>query len=432
MILVLSGSLTAVLISYTFFMVAASRRAQLLPVRGERDGRLIVFVVPCLNEELVIGRTLERLLSIEDENFAILVVDDASDDRTVEVVRPYLSDRTWLLERRLPLARLGKGRALNAGYRHLLGMGAINSRSSDDVIVAVVDADGRLEPDACTKVRPYFDNPAVGAVQVGVRMYNADQNLLTRLQDFEFVTYAEVFQRSRSRVGTSGLGGNGQFNRLSALIDLGLDPWSDCLTEDLDLGLKLVVKGWSMAFCSDTSVSQQAIPSLPSLIRQRSRWFQGHLQCWRNVRPLLHSRRPMKSTSGLLHHLISPILIGFLTIPVLLFVGSLVTLAAISPGLLEHTLTAHYGLLPAMWYILSFGLAIPYSLLYARHGRTVSWPKALVHAHLYSLYSLLWFPACWIALSRVARGHRDWTKTARAPDLTSLALPVTAGERSII
>ncbi len=112
-------------------------------------------------------------------------------------------------------------------------------------------------------------------------MYNAKEKLLARMQDFEFVTFTEIFQRARQHIGSVGLGGNGQFNRLSALQSLGLAPWTHCLTEDLDLGIQLLTRGWQNCYCPTTHVSQQAVVELRRLVRQRARWFQGNLQCWR-------------------------------------------------------------------------------------------------------------------------------------------------------
>src|SRR5437868_5930120 len=170
-------------LSYTFalFLVSRRRSGSLLP---PPDRLFFVFVLPCLNEEVVIGRSLERLLALASDDFAVL----------------------------------------------------------------------------------------------GVRMYNASAGRLPRLQDFEFVTLTEIFQRARQQLGSVGLGGNGQFTRLSALADVGDAPWTDCLTEDLELGVRLRLKGWTNHFCPRTYVSQQAVAKLRPLVRQRSRLFLGHLQ----------------------------------------------------------------------------------------------------------------------------------------------------------
>ena len=84
-----------------------------------------------------------------------------------------------------------------------------------------------------------------------------------------------------------GLGGNGQFTRLRALRQLGPAPWSDCLTEDIDLGLHLTRRGWTIRFCRTTSVTQQGVLTIRAWLRQRTRWAQGHYQCWDHVPRLL-------------------------------------------------------------------------------------------------------------------------------------------------
>jgi hypothetical protein len=59
------------------------------------------------------------------------------------------------------------------------------------------NSDGRLDPQAVEHVRPYFADPSIGAVQIGVRINNREQSRLARMQDMEFVIYTEVFQRGR-------------------------------------------------------------------------------------------------------------------------------------------------------------------------------------------------------------------------------------------
>ena len=93
-------------LSYTFalFLVSRRRSGSLLP---PPDRLFFVFVLPCLNEDLVIERSLERLLSLAPDNVAVLVVDDASSDDTARIVERYESERVWLLRRRLPDAQKG-------------------------------------------------------------------------------------------------------------------------------------------------------------------------------------------------------------------------------------------------------------------------------------------------------------------------------------
>ena len=132
----------------------------------------------------------------------------------------------------------------------------------ENVLIVVVDADGRMEPDSLRYVIPAFEDPTLGGVQIGVRINNRTNNLLARMQDMEFVLYTEVFQRARVRLRTPGLGGNGQFVRLSTLETLGDKPWSQSLTEDLDLGVRILINGYRIDFCPDAAVHQQGLVSM--------------------------------------------------------------------------------------------------------------------------------------------------------------------------
>ena len=78
------------------FLRSRRPRAQGLPAP---EGLFFVFLIPCLNEELVIDASLDRLLALPPDKVAVLVIDDGSDDRTAAVVAARESDRVWLVRR---------------------------------------------------------------------------------------------------------------------------------------------------------------------------------------------------------------------------------------------------------------------------------------------------------------------------------------------
>ena len=62
-------------------------------------------------------------------------------------------------------------------------------------------------------------------MQIGVRINNRDAAALGRMQDMEIVIYnPQPLQRGCCHLGSVGLGGNGQFMRLSASLSLGGSP----------------------------------------------------------------------------------------------------------------------------------------------------------------------------------------------------------------
>lgn len=380
------------------------------PIPGAADGYLFAFLVPALNEARVIEHTLGSLLSLPLRHSLVLVIDDGSDDATGQLVDLHRDPRVRLLRRELPQARRGKGAALNAGFRQLLD--EVDGWPADKVIVGIMDADGRLDRQAPDRVAAYFAEAGVGAVQVGVRIENRHDSTLARLQDMEFVTYTDVFQRARDRWGVAGLGGNGQFVRLAAHLDLAPAPWTDGLTEDLEQGLRLICAGWRTRYCRDAAVHQQGLVSARRLLRQRSRWFQGHLQAWRQI-PAIIRRAPLRTVPHLLHFLMAPILL-LANIALLAALLAMLTGIAASPNVRFDL--ARPGIV-LDWYWLTFALAMFLTVsVYARREHGLSIWRVIVLGHAFAGYSLLWIVAGYWALGRILRGSRGWLKTDRLID----------------
>ncbi|MEV6776480.1 glycosyltransferase [Streptomyces syringium] len=397
---------------YNTTLFALSRR-RTRRKRGPREERFYIFLLACLNEETVLAESLARITALPAGKFIALVIDDASDDGTAAIARAADPERVHLLQRYLPDARKGKGAALNNGIRHLRESGILDGHDPRDVIVCVVDADGRLDQHVVQSVDPFFDNPRTGGTQIGVRMYNRDKGLLARLQDMEFVIYGDIFQKARRYIGSVGMGGNGQFMRLAALDSLmgedGSGPWSDSLTEDLDLGVRLIAHGWTNQHCTAAAVSQQAVLDVRRLVRQRSRWFQGHLQSAGLVPTILRDI-PTRPALDLLYHLSSPVLILLTSLLPLSFLVA-------TAGTVIGSVQAGHPLISPMWilgpYVLSFTAAYAYGFVYHRRERDLGLLRAILLSHVFIFYGYIWFAAGWMGLWRMLTGKQTWLKTAR-------------------
>ncbi len=388
------------------------------------DGFLWVFLVPALNEEVTIADSLQRLLSVECRHRRIVVVDDGSDDDTPEVLSAFADSEVIVLRRELPEARQGKAAALNHAWRHVtrqVEAGALEGFDAASTVMVVVDADGRLDPGAPLAVSGWFAQPEVGGVQVKVRIYNRHR-LLTWCQDVEFGVFAMLYQAARARLGTAGMGGNGQFNRLSALNQLaGADadrndvqhgPWRDKLTEDQDLGLRLVEAGWRCGQDNRTSVDQQGLPGLRKLFRQRTRWAQGNQQAMRQL-PRMHSvPRSFGARVDLHLWLLQPVLQGIVGVAM---VSSVVVWA-----------TRDIGFLPSNWamvvvfYLLGFTGVILGCI--ARCGRgPLNWVRGWLIANVYAAYTWLLWPVLLRATFRQVVRRGNWVKTPREALVTDTA-----------
>lgn len=371
------------------------------------DGFTWVFLVPALNEELTIRDSVDRLLAIPVRNRRIVVIDDGSDDATARVLRDLAHPDLTVLQRRLPHARRGKAAALNHAFRHLAD--ELDGVDRERVIVVVVDADGRLQPTAPRYAAAHFADRRVGGVQSLVRIYNR-RRVLTWMQDVEFAVYGHLFQTGRNGWGTAGMGGNGQFNRLSALDDVADDvgPWRDRLTEDQDLGLRLTATGWLNRQDVRAVVEQQGLPRLRPLLRQRTRWSQGNLQAFGLTGALARAPLPLLARAEVLAYLFMPLWQGIMAAA---FAG------AVALAVLDEA--PFWGTDPrwqiAVSYLLAFGGTV-LAALASRRGRGVAgFVTGVLVGHAYALYTWTIWPVLVRSVARQATGRINWAKTAREP-----------------
>jgi cellulose synthase/poly-beta-1,6-N-acetylglucosamine synthase-like glycosyltransferase len=398
------------------FALSSKVAARRDPPRGPRLP--FALIVPAHNEEAVIEGTLESLMRLDYDRFCVILVNDGSTDATSERARAFEpTGRVVVVDRPLELAGRGKGAVLNEGYRVLERMleerHPLVAGFDDDVAVGVVDADGHLEPDALREVDRLFADPNVGGVQVGVIIGNARDGLIPQCQDLEFVGFTHLAQAARDRIGSVGLGGNGQFTRLAALRSLGRPPWTDCLTEDLDLGLHLTRLGWRLRFCRTTSVTQQGVRTARAWIRQRTRWAQGHYQCWEHVpRLLTASNVPVVARLDLTVYLLFVAFVMFVSANLALGIAGvfgLVTitnefLAFLPAGPPRNVTMEVIGISPVVFLLTRYQQNSPHRL---------RWWELPAYGAAFAVYAYLWTIASLRAWSRLVVGRVAWAKTGR-------------------
>jgi 1,2-diacylglycerol 3-beta-glucosyltransferase len=395
------------------------------------------FLVPCLNEEQVIAGTVSDLFK-KFPTAHIWCIDDASSDSTHQIVSRMAnrSPQVHVVSRRLPEAQHGKGPALNAGWKALVDF-LPPDVDRDRIIVGVIDADGILDR-RCPAIitgPTFFGDAKVSAVQILVRVVNpsaasAQTRLLTRMQDIEFSCVIAGMQMLRRHVGSSAMGGNGQFTRLSALqqvTDTYGTPWETALLEDFELGLRILLTGGQTEYCHDTWVAQQGPPTIARLIRQRSRWAQGLMQCFRYFLPVMRSRRI--STGAAMEIAVFLLLPWFQLVGIMVYFVSLIVLLyyafTTTGGPLHWFGSGAWGLIPLF---LLFGLG-PLILWGPIYRRTAARDLSLRQAALLGLvnwpYSYIHHVSTWWAFGRMLRSRHDWKKTERLdlPRQATIARP---------
>ncbi|BCY15402.1 glycosyltransferase [Actinoplanes sp. L3-i22] len=374
------------------------------------------IIVPALNEEAVVANTVKAALGLRGPAGTlarVLVVDDGSDDRTPEVLAAIDHPRLHVMRRDLPEARQGKGEALNAAYRFIARLTADEEVPADRVVLGIIDGDGQGSENILNEVGRLMGDSRVGAVQVQVRIRNRNR-LLGAVQDLEFGAIVDASQNMRNALDTVGLGGNGQFSRLSTLLSLGSAPWSDCLVEDMELGLRMHLQGVSIRYTSRSSVTQQAVVDIKRLTRQRTRWAQGNLQCARYLGPLFSSGNIARtSLVEILHYLVSPWANAIIAVLLSLsgtagFLGLLIG----HPVPFLPTWTA-LGLSLGIWLVVTTFPGLIWVLVHRTKRGDESLTRMLLAALAYPAFLLLGLTATYRALGRQLTGKQSWAKTER-------------------
>ena len=380
---------TALLITSIFRVREGLLRHSLHPSRegSERESfaPLLSLIVPAYNEDVTIVESIRSLLSLEYPHFEIVIVNDGSADRTVEVlreafgfqrsdidyhphlgaapVRAYYRASTENLPARLRSLVLvdkkngGKADAINAGLNVATG-----------AYVATMDADSLLIPDALSvAIEPILDDPN-GVVASGsqVALSNGctvrDGEVVelgipkTWIGRFQVAEYMRSFSQNRTAMSELNAllilsGVFAIFQRQSLMAAGGFltkymrsrvgreycGIGTDTVCEDMEVVVRLHrylrergEKGKIVFVATPTSWTE-APEIWENLGKQRSRWYRGLLEVLS-----IHRKMVFRRKYGLVGMFALPYQILFeAAAPVIEVTGYLVVPASIALGILS-------------------------------------------------------------------------------------------------
>lgn len=402
-----------------FFLVVISRAHAKY---GEDVGHFFSLLVPAHNEEKVLGQTLETVLNLDypSELFEVVVVNDGSFDQTERIARrlqkKYSNLKVFTISTRD--GGQGKSAALNVGFADfLLTWRGLEIKPRHRWIIGVFDSDGVPKSDILKKVSFQFNNLNVGGVQTLVRIKNAKKSFLAKLQDIEFLAFARVIQFARSNYsGAVALGGNGQFVRASALDSVALEKFREywnqkALTEDLDMGVRLLTENWKNVYIDTTHVAQEGTETFSTMFRQRERWAWGTLQDlkWFVLSPGYWRKKFSLSTkidtSLYLIHILLPFFVLFSWLLTVLNWIGMITVSNFFP--LAFTVVIGFSFIP----IYGYGL-------WKEKSDYPRW-QIIPLSFIAAAYTYHWIPVVMSAIFKILTTKPKWTKTPRFTNLCS-------------
>ena len=275
----------AFIVSSFYYHVFSEKRD--LPRHLEHGEPFVTIFVPAHNEEDSIESTvryLETMLNYPAEQYEIVVVDDASTDRTAEILVRLQEEYADLRVITIVKNR-GKAHGFNVALAYARG----------DFILSN-DADTKPNPDALWQYLSYFEREGgqnVGAVTGN--MLAANRTTLTaQAQQNELNSIIGLIKRSQMSYGALfAFSGANTMYRKQAVLDVG--GWhAEQPTEDIAIAWDMQTAGWRALFAPHIRFFLDVPEQLPALVRQRKRWSSGGIYVLATKGPKL-LRHPIRN-----------------------------------------------------------------------------------------------------------------------------------------
>ncbi|KAL9332049.1 hypothetical protein ACSQ67_001659 [Phaseolus vulgaris] len=249
---------------------------------GNSSYPMVLVQVPMYNEREVYQLSIGAAcgLSWPSDRIIIQVLDDSTDPTIKELVQ--LECQRWA------------SKGVNIKYevrdnRNGYKAGALKEGMKRSYVkqcdcVAIFDADFQPEPDFLWRTVPFLvHNPELALIQARWKFVNADECLMTRMQemslDYHFTVEQEVGSSTYAFFGFNGTAG---VWRISALNEAG--GWKDRTTvEDMDLAVRASLKGWKFLYLSDLKVKNELPSTLKAYRYQQHRWSCGPANLFRKM-----------------------------------------------------------------------------------------------------------------------------------------------------
>lgn len=249
---------------------------------GGSNFPVVLVQIPMFNEREVYKVSIGAAcgLSWPTDRLVIQVLDDSTDPVVKQMVE--MECQRWASK---GINITYQIRETRGGYKAgALKEGLKRSYVKHCEYVVIFDADFSPPPDFLRRAIPFLvGNPEIALVQGRWRFVNANECLLTRMQemslDYHFTVEQEVGSATHAFFGFNGTAG---IWRIAAINEAG--GWKDRTTvEDMDLAVRASLRGWKFLYLGDL----QANSELPSTLRafrfQQHRWSCGPANLFRKM-----------------------------------------------------------------------------------------------------------------------------------------------------
>lgn len=267
------ASLACVMLSYAGYPLISA----VWPFRQRhatgRDLPTVTLIISAYKEQAVIARKIENALALDypEDRLEVVVISDASDDGTDEIVTGY-AQRGVILFRQEP--RAGKSAGLTRFVPQTRGE-----------VIVFSDANSMYQPDALRQLVRHFGDEAVGYV-VGQQRYESGTAEVSVAESL-YWRFETWIKRQESRLG-SVVGGDGAIYAIRRELFRPLRP--DDIS-DFTLPLQIVAAGYRGIYEPSAICYEQTALSFPGEFRRKARIVNRSLRAVLRVKGVLNPFR---------------------------------------------------------------------------------------------------------------------------------------------
>ncbi|PLY07897.1 MAG: glycosyl transferase [Arcobacter sp.] len=226
--------------------------------------------VPAYKEQPdVLAETIIALSKLKYPNYEVLVIINNSPEefywKSIEKLCKELGEKFVFLNITCTGFKAG---ALNK---------ALEYTNKKTEIIAVIDADYKVESPWLTDLVPVFDDPKVAIVQAPQDHRDGEESIIKTAMNAEYAGFFDIGMIDRNEENAIVVHGTMVLVRLNAMIEVG--GWgTDTIVEDSELGLRLFEAGYT-AHYTNRRYGYGLLPdTIEAFKTQRHRWAYGAIQ----------------------------------------------------------------------------------------------------------------------------------------------------------
>ncbi len=260
--------------------------------------------IPTFNDPIA-ERCVRKCMEFDypKDKYEIIIVDDSTDIKTQRLLKKFADENPGFIKYTHRTSRKGfKPGALKEAMSITKGE-----------ILVIFDADWIPKKSFLKRVVMPFADENVAIVQTRQGFYNKDTNLITRFAAYTLMIYHTIVMPINNRINSVFFCGTAGAIRRKAFDEVG--GWNmSSITEDSELSVKLLIKGYRTVYLDDETPSE--VPdTFEAFVKQQMRWCYGNARVFfDNAGSILFSRLSIRQKIMIMY-----ITIGNIIAPVVVF-----------------------------------------------------------------------------------------------------------------